>query len=125
MLKKFAVATLSLLVWLSLTLAILFTSLTLSLNELDQSGDIAVSVLEKNSTNETAISSIFDEIKNSTNPSTRKEFEKNRVPITKAIVTLSSSIEFKDFVATSLNDLSQGLLSGASNVSVDFSKIAS
>lgn len=124
MLKKFAVATLSLLVWLSLTLAVLFTSLTLSLNELDQSGDIAVSVLEKISTNEMAISSIFDEIKKSTNPSTRKEFEKNRVPITKAIVTLSSTIEFKDFVATSLNDLSQGLLSGASNVSVDFSKIA-
>jgi|GEM_PF-3814604 len=124
MLKKFAVATLSLLVWLSLTLAILFTSLTLSLNELDQSGDIAVSVLEKISTNETAISSIFDEIKKSTNPSTRKEFEKNRTPITKAIVTLISSIEFKDFVATSLNDLSHGLLSGVSNVSVDFSKIA-
>lgn len=124
MMKKVAIGLLSFIAWVALVFAVLFTSLNLLFNGLNESGDVAASVLTKISTSDSAISSIFDEIKKSVDPKLAVEFEKKEEAIKEVITTLSASSEFKRAVASSINGVSRGLFSGANNVTIDFSETA-
>lgn len=52
------------------------------------------------------------------------EIEKNRAKIESTISSLGASTDFQDANSSTLNQISQGVLSGASSVNVDFAPLA-
>ena len=123
-LKKIAIALVSFVAWIALFLAVLATSLNFAVGALSQSGDTAAAVLAKVSTNQEAITSIYEEIKKNANPKLAAEIEKNKTAITEMITTLSASPDFQAAMAKALNGVAKGVLSGAKSVDIDFSEVA-
>lgn len=122
--KRVLVGFLSILTWPMLLVALLVTSANLVINDLSHVGDLAATVVNEVSANKTTLNSMIDEFAKSADPQMAKEIENNRTQIESAVASLGASADFKSTISTTLNQISEAALNGASSVTVDFSPIA-
>ncbi|HUW87550.1 MAG TPA: hypothetical protein VMW30_04145 [Candidatus Paceibacterota bacterium] len=122
--KKVLVGLLSTLAWLLLLIALLVTSANLLVSNLNQVGDVAATVLEEVSSSPNTLSSIIDEFTKNADPNMAKEIKKNRTKIESTISSLGASSDFQEKISSTLNQIFQAALSGASSVNVDFAPLA-
>lgn len=118
--KRVLVGFLSTLAWPLLLMALFVTSANLIVNNLNHVGDFAATVVKEVSTNPHTLDSLIDEFTKSAEPKLAKEIEKNRARIERTIALLGSSSEFRELISSTLSQISQAALSGASSVEVDF-----
>lgn len=121
--KRLLIGLLSLISWLFLLLAILATALTLTINSLNHVGNTASIILNDFSNDPVAVNSLFDEFTKGSDPKVATDLQKNKAQIVQAIRSLTGSNEFRDATAFSINQIFHGVLSGASTVKVDFSRV--
>ncbi|MDP1720812.1 MAG: hypothetical protein Q8L08_07460 [Candidatus Nanopelagicaceae bacterium] len=122
--KKVLVGLLSTLAWPLLLIALLVTSANLIVNNLNHVGSLAATVVKEVSANPNTLSSIIDEFTKNADPNMAKEIKKNRARIERTVASLGASSDFQDAISSTLNQISQAVLSGASSVNVDFAPLA-
>lgn len=122
--KRVLVGILSTLAWTLLLIALLVTSANLIVNNLNHVGDLASTVVKEVSANPKTLDSIIDEFARSADPKVAREIEKNRSRIESTISSLGASSDFQEKISSTLNQIFQAALSGASSVNVDFVPLA-
>ena len=122
--KKILVGFLATLAWPLLLIALLVTSANLLVNNLNQVGDLAATVVKEVSTNPHTLDSLIDEFAKGAEPKLAKEIEKNRAKIEATISSLGASSEFHKAISSTLNQISQAVLNGASSLEVDLAPLA-
>ncbi len=122
--KRVLIGFLSTIAWPVLLVALLVTSGTLIINNLNHAGNLAATVVKEVSTNQSAIHSMVDEFIKSADPKLVTEIRKNRTQIESTIASLGSSAVFEKTVSSTLNKISEAALGGEPSVTVDFAPIA-
>jgi hypothetical protein len=122
--KKILGGFISTLAWLVLAIALLVTSANLIVGSLNHVGESAAGIVKQVSADPATLNSLVDELAKGAEPQLAREIAKNRTQINQTITSLTSSQEFRDLIASTLDQISQAALHGSSSVTVDFSKIA-
>ena len=122
--KRFGLGLFTVIAWLSLFVAILGTSVSLAVGQINSAGTIASKTLETLSTDTKTVDDLIDEISKDADPATAKAISENRKEINKTIKSLSASPEFRESLKSALDQLSAGVIAGKQSVNVDFSALA-
>ncbi len=121
--RKLGVGLVSTLTSLVLTLAFLISVANLMVSSMSHVGESAASVVKQVSNDPESINSIIDKFAKNADPKLVAEINKNRAQINEAVSALGSSPEFRELIASTLDQISKATLDGSQSVTVDFSKI--
>ena len=122
--KKVASGLVSTLASLVLTIAFVVSIANVMVASMSHVGESAAAVVKQVSADPASLNSIVDEFAKNTDAKFASQINKNRAQINEAIASLGSSQEFRDLIASTLDQISKATLDGAPSVTVDFSKIA-
>ena len=122
--RKIGIGLVSTLTALVLALAFLISIANVMVASASHVGESAATVVKQVSADPDSLNSIIDEFEKSADSKLAAEIKKNRAQINEAVSSLGSSREFRDLIASTLDQISKAALAGSPSVSVDFSKIA-
>lgn len=122
--RRVLIATVSLLSWLILLVAVVATVSSMTIKNLDSVGNSVSKIVGNLSQNRNVLDSILNEIKKGVDPQTAKKIERNRSVIEPALESLGSSPAFQNSISLLLNSISSGLLNGSPSIEVNLSPIA-
>lgn len=122
--KRYAFGIASTLAWLTLLVAFVATTATMTIDNLKHVGNSASTIVQHLSNKPATVSSLIEEFQKDADTKTSAEIDKNRATIEKTIASLGGDKAFQDSLAKTLNKISEAIFNGSKNVTVDFGPLA-